>query len=92
MPTKSIDVTEDLRVAEFIRQLSPVRHPIQIVLSGKAVARLVPVEERTEVERENILQEGWKAVQEARARNQGRSEREIGKAVDAAVRRVRTGQ
>ena len=92
MPTKSIDVTEDLRVAEFIRQLSPVRQPIQIVLSGKAVARLVPVEERTEVERENILQEGWKAVQEARARNQGRSEREIGKVVDAAVRRVRTGQ
>jgi len=92
MPTKSIDVTKDQRVAEFIRQLSPVRHPIDIVLGGRAVARLVPAGELTEVERENILQEGWKAVQQARARNKGRSEREIGKAVNAAVRRARSEQ
>jgi len=89
---KSIDVTNDLRVAEFIRQLSPIRQPIQIVLGGQAVARLVPVEELTDVEREKILQEGWTAVQQARASNKGRSEREIGKAVDAAVRRVRAEQ
>jgi hypothetical protein len=92
MPTKFIDVTQDPRVAEFIRQLSPVRQPIQIVLGGQAVARLVPVEELTEVEKENILQDGWKAVQQARARNKGRSERAIGKAVAAAVRRVRAEQ
>lgn len=92
MPTKIIDVTKDLRVAEFIRQLSPLRQPIQIVLNGQAVARLVPADELTEVERENILQEGWLAVQQARARNKGRSERVIGKAVDAAVHRVRADQ
>ncbi len=92
MPTRIIDVTKDMRVADFIRQLSPIRQPIQIMLGGQAVARLVPAGELTEVERENILQEGWKAVQQARARNKGSSEREIGKAVDAAVRRVRTEQ
>ncbi len=92
MPTKIIDVTKDPRVAEFIRQLSPVRQPIHIVLGGQAVARLVPVEELTEVEKENILQEGWMAVQQARARNKKKSERKIGKAVAAAVRRVRAQQ
>ncbi len=89
MPTKIIDVTKQPQVAEFIRQLSPVRQPIQIVLGGQAVARLVPVEELTDVEKENILKEGWMAVQQARARNKKRSEREIGKTVAAAVRRVR---
>jgi hypothetical protein len=92
MPTKTIDVTKDLRVAEFVRQLSPVRHPIEIVLGGQAVARLVPPGELTEVEKEHILQEGWMAVQQARARNKGRSEREIRTAVDAVVRRVRSDQ
>ncbi len=92
MPTKSIDITKNPRVAEFIRQLSPVRQPIQIVLGGKAVARLVPVEELTEVEKEAILLQGWRAVKQARSRNKGRSTRAIGRAVDAAVRRVRAGQ
>jgi antitoxin (DNA-binding transcriptional repressor) of toxin-antitoxin stability system len=92
MATKTIDVTKDLRVAEFIRELSPVRQPIQIVLGGRAVARLVPVDELTEVEKENILQEGWIAVEQARARNKGRTEREIAKAVAAAVHRVRADQ
>lgn len=92
MPANIIDVTKDLRVAEFIRQPSPVRHPIQIVLGGRAVARLVPANELTEVENENILLEGWMAVQQARASNQRRTERGIGKAVDAAVRRVRADQ
>jgi antitoxin (DNA-binding transcriptional repressor) of toxin-antitoxin stability system len=92
MPTKIIDVTKNPTVAEFIRRLSPVRQPIQIVLGGQAVARLVPIEELTQVESENILQEGWMAVQQARARNKGRSERKIGKAVDGAVRRDRAKQ
>lgn len=89
MPTKTIDVSKDPPVAEFIRQLSPVRQPIKIVLGGKVVARLMPVEQLTDVEKEKILQEGWMAVQQARGRNKGKSAREIGKAVDAAVHRVR---
>ncbi len=92
MPMKTVDVTDKQQVAEFIRELSPVRQPIQLVLGGENVARLVPSEELTDAEKEKILQEGWKAVQEARARNKGVSERDIGKAVDAAVRRVRSGQ
>jgi hypothetical protein len=92
MTTKTIDVSKDPPVAKFIRQLSPVRQPIQIVLGGRTVARLMPVEDLTAVERENILQEGWRAVQQARGRNKKRSEREIGKAVSAAVRRVRAAQ
>jgi antitoxin (DNA-binding transcriptional repressor) of toxin-antitoxin stability system len=62
------------------------------MLGGKAVARIVSVEELTDGERESILQEGWRAVQQSRARNKGKSEREIGKSVDAAVRRVRADQ
>jgi len=90
---KTVDVTDNaLPVAEFLRQLGPVRHPIEIVLSGRAVARLVPPAELPESEKEKILQEGWKAVQKARVRNRGVPEREIGKVVDAAVRRVRSQQ
>jgi antitoxin (DNA-binding transcriptional repressor) of toxin-antitoxin stability system len=89
---KTIDVTDNRKVAEFIRQLSPVRQPIQIVVSGKPVARLVPIDELTDDEKEKILQKGWQAVQEARVRNKGVSGRKIGKAVDAAVRRARSEQ
>ena len=42
--------------------------------------------------KEKILLEGWFAVQRARARNKGVPEREIAKVVDAAVKRVRSGQ
>jgi hypothetical protein len=92
MPTEIIDVTNDPPVAEFMRQLSPVRQPIQIVFGGRAVPRLVPVDELTEVEKETILQDGWMAVEQARARNKERSERETSKAADAAVHRVRAEQ
>ncbi len=92
MTTKMIDVTKDRRVAEFIRELTPVREPIQIMLGGQAVARLVPIEELTQSERDKILQDGWQVIEKARARNQGKSEREISKAVDAAVRRARSGK
>jgi hypothetical protein len=91
MHMKTVDVTEDQQpVSEFLRNLGPVRQPIQLVLEGEVVARLVSPHEISDTEKERILQEGWKAVQKARARNRGVSEREIGKAVAAAVRRVRS--
>ncbi len=93
MSTKTLDVTENhQRVSEFMQQLQPVRQPIEIVLGGILVGRLVPPEELSQKEKDRILQEGWLAVQEARARNKGVPEREIAKVVDAAVRRVRSEQ
>ncbi len=88
---KTVDVTRNQRgVADFIGELLPLREPIEIRLNDRPVARLVPPGELTEAEKEQILQAGWTAVQKARARNQDVPEREIGKAVDAAVRRARS--
>ncbi|MCI0456519.1 MAG: hypothetical protein L0Z62_06005 [Gemmataceae bacterium] len=92
LPTKTVDVSEsEQKVSDFIRSLSPIRQPIQITLGGHVVARLVPPEELTEVEKAQILQAGWKLVERARACNQGVLERELARTVDAAVKRVRSG-
>ena len=93
MHMKTVDVTEERQlVAEFLRNLGPVKQPIQLMLEGEVVARLVPPHEMSDFEKGRILQEGWEALRKARARNRGVSEREIGKAVAAAVRRVRSEQ
>ncbi len=88
---KTVDVTRSQRrVSEFIGELLPLREPIEIRLNDQTVARLVPPGELTEAEKEQVLQAGWAAVQKSRARNRGVPEREIGKSVDAAVRRARS--
>jgi hypothetical protein len=89
----TLDVTENhQQVSEFIQQLQPIRQPIEIMLGGTLVGRIIPPEELSQAEKEKILQEGWLAVQEARARNKGLPEREIAKVVDTAVKRVRSQQ
>ncbi|MBI3464936.1 MAG: hypothetical protein HY000_18050 [Planctomycetes bacterium] len=90
MKTQQIDVTKSTqRVGESVRGLSPITQPIEILLEGKVVGRVVPPGELSEAEKEDIVRNGWEAVQEARARNKGVPEKEIGKVIDAAVRRVR---
>lgn len=89
--TTTVDVTEnEQKVADFLRSLGPIRQPITLLLGGKAVACLVPPEELSEAEKERILQEGWKLVEQARARTKDLPEREIVKAVHQAVKRVRS--
>ncbi len=93
MTTKSIDVAQNhQQVVEFMKELQPIRQPIEILMGGTPIGRIVPPEELTLQEKERILQEGWKAVQEARARNKGVPEREIRRVVDAVVKRVRSAK
>jgi antitoxin (DNA-binding transcriptional repressor) of toxin-antitoxin stability system len=93
MTTKSIDVAQNhQQVVEFMKELQPIRQPIEILMGGTPIGRIVPSEELTQQEKERILQEGWNAVQEARERNKGVPEREIARAVDAAVERVRSAK
>ena len=90
MKTQQIDVTKSSqRVSEFVRGLGRITQPIEILLEGKVVGRMVPPGELSDTEKDEILRKGWEAVLEARARNKGVPEREIGKVIDAAVKRVR---
>jgi hypothetical protein len=90
---KTVDVTDNpQRMGEFLRQLSPLRQPVQLILKGKVIARLLPPDQISDSEKEEILQAGRLAVEKARARNRGLAEPEIGKIADAAVRRARSEQ
>ncbi len=87
MPTiQQIDVAE---VASVVRRQGKIRQPIDVTVQGRVVGRMVPPGELSEAEKEEVVRQGWEVIQEARARNQGVSEREIGNVIDAAVKRVR---
>jgi hypothetical protein len=91
LPTTIVDVTENQQtVPDFLRSLGPLRQPITLLLRGQVVARLVPPEELSNADKQRIAQEGWKLVEQARARNQGVPEREIAQIVHGAVQRVRS--
>lgn len=89
--TQQIDVTSSTqRISDFIRGLGRIKRPIEIVLRGKVVGRMVAPEELTAEEKREVLRKGWQFVERARERNRGVPERKIGRAVDAAVKRVRS--
>lgn len=91
MKMKTVDVTNSRQlVGGFFEELGIVRRPIEIIVGGRRVARLMPPTELSEAEKAKIVQTGWKAVQKARGRTRGTPAREIGRIVDAAVRRVRS--
>ena len=83
--TQQIDVA---KVASVIRRQGKITQPIDMTLHGKVIGRMVPPGELSESKKEEIVRQGWKVVRAARARNKGVSEREIGKVIDAAVKRV----
>ena len=59
MKTQQIDVTKSTqRVGEFVRGLSPITQPIEILLEGKVVGRVVPPGELSEAEKEDIVRKG----------------------------------
>lgn len=84
--TQQIDVAE---VASVVRRQGKITQPIDLTVQGTVVGRIVPPGELSDAEKEEIVRQGWEVVQEARARNERVSEREIGKVIDAAVKRVR---
>lgn len=80
------------RANDFIRDLSPIRFPIELMLDGKVVARLMPPSALSDEEKERLVDEARQLMEEARAnaKAQGFTDGDIGRAVDAAVKRVRS--
>ncbi len=76
-------------VRKFIQQLGRFREPIELMLNGNVVARLIPPSELSDTERQRILQEGWEIVQRARKNTRGMPAAVIQHKVDKAVREVR---
>lgn len=63
---------------------------VELSKTAQAVLEWLVARKRELFELEDaIIRQGWKFVQKARAHNKGVPEREIGKVVDRAVRRVR---
>ena len=76
-------------VRDFIRSLGKVREPVELVLDGNLVAKIIPPTELSEGEKQRILDEGWAVVEKARTRTKGIPASVIQEAVDQAVREVR---
>lgn len=76
-------------VRDMIHGLGRVSDPVELVLDGVLVAKLIPPTELSEREKQRIMDEGWKVVEKARSRTKGTPASAIRKAVDAAVRKVR---
>jgi hypothetical protein len=88
--TQRIDLSAaDAPVRDFFAGLTPIREPVELVLRGTAVGRLVPPSELSDAEKQRILDQGWAAVDKARARMKGIRSSVVRKAVDKAVRAVR---
>lgn len=89
--TQQVTVTKQTRIGELVRT-GQVTHPVDLLIGGKVVGRLVPPGELSDAEKEEILRKGLAFVKRARAHNKGVPEKEIAKVVDAAVKRVRAGR
>jgi len=76
-------------VRDFIRSLGKVRQPVELLLDGNLVAKIIPPTELLDAEKHRILDEGWAVVEKARARTKGISAAVIQEAVDQGVREVR---
>jgi hypothetical protein len=87
--TQRIDLAAATKpVREFFQDLGPFREPIELLVEGTVVAKLIPPAELSDEEKQRILREGWQVVEKARANAAGRSTTAIQKEVDAAVREV----
>jgi hypothetical protein len=76
-------------VRDFIRALGKIREPVDLLLDGKVVARIVSATDLLDDKKEHILNEGWAVVEKARTRTKGMSAAMIQDAVDDAIREVR---
>lgn len=88
-----IDVTRSKQsISDFARGLRRAKKPIDLMVNGEVVGRIVSPGELSEAEKEEVVRKGWQFIQQARARNRRMPEKEIGHAVDAAVKRVRAAK
>lgn len=76
-------------VGDVIRGLGPIRAPVELVLDGEIVAKLIPPTELSEREKQQAFDEGWQIVEKARARSARLSAAQIRREVGRAVRDVR---
>ena len=75
-------------VRKFFQDLGTFREPIELLIDGTVVAKLIPPSELSDEEKQRILREGWQIVEKARANAAGRSAATIQKEVDAAIQEV----
>jgi hypothetical protein len=76
-------------VRDFIRGLGKVREPVELVLNGDLVAKIIPPTDLSDAEKQRIIDEGWAVAEKARARAKGIPASAVQQAVDKAVREVR---
>jgi hypothetical protein len=89
--TQRIDLaTKKKPVREFIESLGRIREPVELVLRGSIVAKIVAPTELSEAEKRRILEDGWVIVEKARARTKHIPPATIQKAVNKAIREVRS--
>ena len=56
-------------IREFLRDLGAIREPVELVVQGMVVAKLIAPTELSEKEKRRILAEGWAVVEKVRARH-----------------------
>jgi hypothetical protein len=76
-------------VRDFIQGLGKIREPVELVLNGNLVAKIIAPTELSVAERQWIVDEAWAVVEKARRRTKGIPAAIIQGAVDKAVREVR---
>jgi hypothetical protein len=76
-------------VRDFIRRLGKVREPVELVLNGDLVAKIIPPTDLSDAEKQEIITSSWAVVERARARAKRLSASAIQHAVDNAVKEVR---
>ncbi len=76
-------------VRDFIRRLGKVREPVELLLDGDLVARIIAPTELSDAEKQRIVDEGWAIVEKARARTKGIPASVIQETVDKGVQEVR---
>jgi hypothetical protein len=78
-------------VREFLRGLGTIREPVELVLQGTVVAKLIAPTELSDAETAALIARGRELVRRARGRNAGVPaqviEREVRQAVDEVRRR-----
>ena len=89
--TQRIDLAAAVEpVREFFQELGAFREPIELLVKGTVVAKLIPPSAMSDLEKQCILREGRQVVEKARANAAALSTAAIQTEVDAAVQEVRT--
>ena len=85
-----IDVAAiNMSVREFIHDLGVLREPVELVVEGAVVAKLIAPMEMSDAEKQRIVAEGLEIVEKARNNASRLSAGAIQTQVDKAVRKVR---